>query len=101
MCFGAEDEPVNPIVSTDLATTSEYGVLSMFEGRPRLVCGRRPADTHHLRFAQSRALGRKAVTRSLSRLVGDITAKFIIVVTNPPGGITWVLIRLALQRAAV
>jgi hypothetical protein len=24
-----------------------------------LVCGRRPADPHHLRFAQSRALGRK------------------------------------------
>ena len=26
---------------------------------PCLVCGRRPADTHHLRFAQSPALGRK------------------------------------------
>jgi hypothetical protein len=25
-----------------------------------LVCGRRPADAHHLRFAQSLALGRKA-----------------------------------------
>ena len=24
-----------------------------------LVCGRRPCDAHHLRFAQSRALGRK------------------------------------------
>jgi hypothetical protein len=24
-----------------------------------LVCGRRPADAHHLRFAQSPALGRK------------------------------------------
>ena len=28
-------------------------------GRPCLICGRRPADPHHLRFAQSRALGRK------------------------------------------
>jgi hypothetical protein len=27
--------------------------------QPRLVCGRRPADAHHLRFAQSPALGRK------------------------------------------
>jgi ERF superfamily len=27
--------------------------------RPCLVCGRRPADAHHLRFAQSSALGRK------------------------------------------
>jgi hypothetical protein len=27
--------------------------------QPCLVCGRRPSDAHHLRFAQSRALGRK------------------------------------------
>jgi hypothetical protein len=27
--------------------------------QPCLVCGRTPADAHHLRFAQSRALGRK------------------------------------------
>ena len=26
---------------------------------PCLICGRRPADAHHLRFAQRRALGRK------------------------------------------
>jgi hypothetical protein len=28
-------------------------------GHPCLICGRRPADPHHLRFSQSRALGRK------------------------------------------
>jgi hypothetical protein len=28
--------------------------------QPCLVCGRRPADAHHLRFAQPPALGRKA-----------------------------------------
>ena len=28
--------------------------------QPCLVCGRSPCDPHHLRFAQSRALGRKA-----------------------------------------
>src|SRR5215204_4661188 len=27
--------------------------------QPCLVCGRTPADAHHLRFAQPRALGRK------------------------------------------
>jgi len=27
--------------------------------QPCLVCGRRPTDPHHLRFAQYRALGRK------------------------------------------
>ena len=28
-------------------------------GHPCLICGRKPTDAHHLRFAQSRALGRK------------------------------------------
>jgi ERF superfamily len=28
--------------------------------QPCLICGRRPSDPHHLRFVQSRALGRKA-----------------------------------------
>ena len=27
--------------------------------QPCLICGRQPCDAHHLRFAQSRALGRK------------------------------------------
>jgi hypothetical protein len=27
--------------------------------QPCLICGRKPSDPHHLRFAQSRALGRK------------------------------------------
>ena len=27
--------------------------------RPCLICGRQPSDAHHLRFAQSRALGKK------------------------------------------
>jgi hypothetical protein len=33
--------------------------LKFVAGRPCLICGRRPADPHHLRFGQSRALGRK------------------------------------------
>jgi hypothetical protein len=33
--------------------------LKFVAGRPCLVCGRRPTDPHHLRFAQSPALGRK------------------------------------------
>jgi hypothetical protein len=28
--------------------------------QPCLICGRQPSDAHHLRFAQARALGRKA-----------------------------------------
>jgi hypothetical protein len=33
--------------------------LKFVAGHPCLICGRHPADPHHLRFAQSRALGRK------------------------------------------
>jgi ERF superfamily len=33
--------------------------VRMVAKQPCLICGRRPADAHHLRFAQSRTLGRK------------------------------------------
>jgi hypothetical protein len=33
--------------------------LKFVASRPCLVCGRKPADSHHLRFAQVKALGRK------------------------------------------
>ena len=33
--------------------------LAFVASHPCLVCARRPADPHHLRFAQKRALGRK------------------------------------------
>jgi ERF superfamily len=34
--------------------------LEFVSKQPCLVCGRRPTDAHHLRFAQPRALGRRA-----------------------------------------
>jgi hypothetical protein len=34
--------------------------LRYVAGQPCLVCGRKPSDPHHLRYAQPRALGRKA-----------------------------------------
>jgi hypothetical protein len=37
-------------------------------GHPCLICGRRPADPHHLRFAQSRALGRRVSDEFTVRL---------------------------------
>jgi hypothetical protein len=37
-------------------------------GRPCLICGRHPADPHHLRFAQSRALGRRVSDEFTVRL---------------------------------
>jgi hypothetical protein len=33
--------------------------LGFIKTQPCLICGRTPADPHHLRFAQTRALGRK------------------------------------------
>ncbi|MGC2081648.1 MAG: ERF family protein [Xanthobacteraceae bacterium] len=33
--------------------------VRLVAGQPCLICGRRPTDAHHLRFAQSRTLGRK------------------------------------------
>jgi hypothetical protein len=33
--------------------------LKFVSKQPCLVCGRKPSDPHHLRFAQPRALGRK------------------------------------------
>jgi hypothetical protein len=37
----------------------DRGHVKSVATQPCLVCGRRPADAHHLRFAQSPALGRK------------------------------------------
>jgi hypothetical protein len=33
--------------------------LRFVSAQPCLICGRRPSDAHHLRFAQPRALGRR------------------------------------------
>jgi hypothetical protein len=72
------EEPIVAEVATGPATSQRSGidksVLNLPEPRrirdrehvrsvakqPCLICGRQPSDAHHLRFAQSRALGRKA-----------------------------------------
>ena len=43
--------------------------------QPCLICGRRPSDAHHLRFAQSQALGRKSAMNSPSRCAGVTIAR--------------------------
>jgi hypothetical protein len=35
--------------------------LKFVASQPCLICGRSPADAHHLRFAQARAMGRKVI----------------------------------------
>jgi hypothetical protein len=37
----------------------DKGHLKFVASQPCLVCGRSPADAHHLRFTQPRAMGRK------------------------------------------
>jgi hypothetical protein len=44
--------------------------------QPCLVCGRRPSDPHHLRFAQSRALVAGSVTSSRCRSVACTSANW-------------------------
>jgi hypothetical protein len=57
----------NPPDSTDLQAEtapakidkSDKAHLKFVASQPCLVCGRNPADAHHLRFTQPRAMGRK------------------------------------------
>jgi hypothetical protein len=66
-------EPADPSARSDLPTSIDKSELTIGEPRRRrdkdhlgfvgshacIVCGRRPCEAHHLRFAQPRALGRK------------------------------------------
>ena len=62
---GADNRPHSKVVDKSLLALSEprrvrdrHHVKAVAK-RPCLICGRQPADAHHLRFAQHRALGRK------------------------------------------
>ncbi len=54
--------------------------------QPCLVCGRRPMDAHHLRFAQSRALGCKVSDDFTVPLCRATIARFIAAATKLHGG---------------
>jgi hypothetical protein len=60
---------------------------------PCLVCGRQPSDAHHLRFAQSRALGRKVSDEFTAPCAADIIARSIGTATKERGGKELELIR--------
>ncbi len=49
----------NELVRAELRRIRDKDHLRFVSTQPCLICGRTPADPHHLRFAQSRALGRK------------------------------------------
>jgi len=56
----AETAPtVRPPVAAKTIRLRDKGHREFVARQPCLLCGRTPADPHHLRFAQPRALGRK------------------------------------------
>ena len=62
--------------------------------QPCLICGRHPADAHHLRFAQSRTLAAKSAMSSQSPCVVAIIARSTAAAMKWHGGKRWALIRL-------
>src|SRR5450631_2674770 len=56
---------MTPLIDKSVLTLSEPrryrdpAHLEFVSSQPCLLCGRRPSDAHHLRFAQPRALGRR------------------------------------------
>jgi hypothetical protein len=54
--------------------------------QPCLICGRRPSDAHHLRFAQSKALGHKVSDEFTVPLCRGHHARSIVAATKPLGG---------------
>jgi hypothetical protein len=61
----ADDNSATPVDKSVLTTAAPRRYrnrehLRKLIKQPCLVCGRKPSDPHHLRFAQPRALGRKA-----------------------------------------
>jgi hypothetical protein len=55
----AEDIDESDLVHPEPRRVRDKDHLRFVSTQPCLICGRTPADPHHLRFAQSRALGRK------------------------------------------
>lgn len=58
---GQQSEPIDKSVLTlpEPRRIRDRDHVKFVATRPCLICGRQPADAHHLRFAQSRALGKK------------------------------------------
>ena len=65
----------------------DKGHIKFVSKQPCLICGRQPADVHHLRFAQHSALGRQVSDEFTVPLCGGaIIGRFIAVAMKPRGG---------------
>jgi hypothetical protein len=56
---GSEEVDKSQLVHPEPRRVRDKDHVRFVAKQPCLVCGRKPADPHHLRFAQHRALGRK------------------------------------------
>ena len=96
----ADDHPVENGTAAKQAKRIDKAVLALPEVRrvrdrdhvrfvaqqPCLICGRQPGDAHHLRFSQSRALGRKVMTSSPFRSAAAIIARSTVTAMRRRGG---------------
>jgi hypothetical protein len=57
------------IVNLTTVLAHSCGEWIAWPKKPCLICGRRPGDAHHLRFAQHRALGRKVASSAPRALI--------------------------------
>jgi hypothetical protein len=76
------DKSILPIAEPRRYGNKEH--LRFVATKACLVCGRKPSDPHHLRFAQSRALGRKVSEFRVS--VASIIGWCIALAMKRPGG---------------
>jgi hypothetical protein len=74
--------------------------LKFVASQPCLVCGRSPADAHHLRFAQPRAMGRKVSDEFTVPLCRTHHRTTIALATSRPGGIDRTLIPLRRRESS-
>jgi hypothetical protein len=91
----AEPSKIDKSVLTigELRRHRDKGHLKFVASQPCLVCGRSPADAHHLRFAQPRAMGRKTSDEFVVPLcrthhrqnhqLGDERAWWSVIAINP------------------
>ena len=82
----AEGIDKSELVHPELRRIRDKDHLRFVSTQPCLICGRTPADPHHLRFAQSRALGRKVSDEWVVALCRGHHPRFIATVTNAAGG---------------
>jgi hypothetical protein len=72
--------------SANRVATADKAHLRYVASQPCLVCGRSPADAHHLRFTQPRAMERKNSDEFTVPLAEPITVTTITAGTKSPGG---------------